>query len=195
MKKRVLLISGISGAGKDWLVNKLSTETFEKVRTSTTRTRRNEYDFYNFLSETEMDVVWPSFIQRLESAGYRYGASEEPLKEIHAKGKIPAMIVSPSGVYDMLDKLSDSEVDYEFFYVHIKSDEELTLFNMTARRKDETENVIKRILHTDVEIRYQFEEFLDFHSLNFINRHHNFEIADSSDEALEMICEHYGGEL
>ena len=75
--KKIFIISGFSGSGKGTLVNKIMEKRsdIKVVKPYTTRPKRSEDDFYNFVSEAEFDELEKNNLL-LESNtynGFRYG--------------------------------------------------------------------------------------------------------------------------
>lgn len=188
----MVILGGISGTGKDWIAKKLTSRRFEQVLTSTTRKKRNEEDLYNFISEEEMDKVFPSFIQKFESSGTRYGCSEKDIMSIVELGKIPILIVAPSAVMGMIERLQENVKKYSIFFVFIEADPEETFYNLTKKRGTTADEAAKRIFKMDVEINASFQDFLENYSYDFIKDGFNsFEIVGNSTEALEVILNKY----
>ena len=75
--KKIFIISGFSGSGKGTLVNKVMEKRsdIKVVKSYTTRPKRSEDDFYNFVSGAEFDELEKNNLL-LESNtynGFRYG--------------------------------------------------------------------------------------------------------------------------
>ena len=98
-ENKVLLISGVSCAGKDTIVDMLPSK-FQRIKTCTTRSARSEEekdDPYIRLTEEEfeMQVVDGRFIENERYAEYRYGTRIQELREIIAKKCIPVWRIDP----------------------------------------------------------------------------------------------------
>ena len=71
--KKIFIISGFSGSGKGTLVNKVMEKRsdIKVVKSYTTRPKRSEDDFYNFVSGAEFDEFKEEIdkiIRKLESS-------------------------------------------------------------------------------------------------------------------------------
>ena len=189
-----IILSGTSGTGKNWVVERLESRRFKQIKTHTTRKRRDENDYYHFLTEEEMDEVWGTFCQKFENGGVRYGCSEEDIMDIVRSGKIPILIASPSAAMDMFIGLGESANKYSFFYIHIDAHPDEAFYNLTKERKSSAIEIAQRIYDMDIVIQSSYQAFLDDYSLTFLNDgsgKNEFEVASNSLEALELIVEKY----
>lgn len=101
--KKVVLITGPSGAGKDTLVNSLPQEKYVRWRTWTTRAEvRNdevEIDPYVRVSreEFEEEIKKGHFMEYNEYAGNLYGTHKREAEEAFEDGRIPVLRIDPRG--------------------------------------------------------------------------------------------------
>jgi len=189
-----VVISGTSGTGKDWLVQKLGTKRFEQVKTFADREPRNDgKEFYNFVSKEEMDEIFPSFCQVFVSGDSRYGCREEDFMKIIKKGKIPVLILTPGGLTGMIEKLGKDAEKFSIFYVHIDAHPDEQMFNLLKLRKADPKHIADRTLKMDIEIKAAFENFLEEDSIDFLNTSvgNEFETASSSNDALDIIMKQF----
>lgn len=101
---KLLTITGPSGAGKSELLNLLCRDHgFERLISATTRPPRlgevSGKDYY-FISDEEFDQLRASgqLLQEASFNGASYGTTKQELSRITETGKVPAVIVEPSGV-------------------------------------------------------------------------------------------------
>lgn len=104
-KKSFLLICGLSGAGKTAICNEIlcRNSSFEKVKTSTTRPRRqdeSEIDdpYYRFnLAEFQETLSKGLVVEFTEYAGNFYFTRKDSISRIIDAGKNPMIVIDPKG--------------------------------------------------------------------------------------------------
>lgn len=100
----LLTITGPSGSGKTELLKMLSaTGDFEKLVSVTTRPPRpgevEGVDYY-FVGKDEFESMSSAglLLQEVSFNGFQYGTSADEFTRVQGLGKVPAVIVEPSGV-------------------------------------------------------------------------------------------------
>lgn len=144
-ENKVLLLSGVSGSGKDSVIDLLP-PIFQRIKTCTTREARpgeRENDPYVRLTEEEfeMQVANGLFIENERYTGCRYGTRVQELKEIITKKNIPVWRIDSKGASHVTDMWRNNDpilkdITPLFFYL----------------LPDKQEHLKSRIMHRDVEI-------------------------------------------
>ncbi len=103
--KRIIVLTGLSGAGKDTVVDELIRldDSFARVKTCTTRGRRagetEENDNYIRLTESQFAAKINNglMLEFVEYAGNHYGTDSSVIDTIAASGKTPILRIDPVG--------------------------------------------------------------------------------------------------
>ncbi len=129
-----LIVSGPSGVGKDTVVNLLDWAKFTRVRTATTRQRREgegEDDYY-WLSREEFEDLEGrgEFIETNQYAENWYGTWRVKVEEVMGGGKIPVFRIDPRGARHLKELQQEGERLFQgtrlvYFFVVTESEEEL----------------------------------------------------------------------
>jgi guanylate kinase len=148
---KVLLISGMSGAGKDAVIDKLP-DVFQRIKTCTTRKVRSEEmanDPYIRLTEEEFDlqVNQGLFIENELYPGGRYGTRIQELTEIIAKKCIPVWRIDPKGASHVAAMWKEDHPNIKNITPYI--------FYLVPDKK---EHLKTRILKRDVEIQTDLQK-------------------------------------
>lgn len=104
MSKSIVTVTGPSGSGKTELVHELcANHPFSKLVSVTTRPMRNgeiEGKDYYFITDEEFTEIEQrsGLIQATEFNGYSYGTTAAELERISALGRVPIVIVEPTGI-------------------------------------------------------------------------------------------------
>jgi guanylate kinase len=144
-ENKVLLLSGVSGSGKDSIIDMLP-PNFQRIKTCTTREARpaeKANDPYIRLTEEEfeMQVADGLFIENERYTGCRYGTRVQELREIIAKKSIPVWRIDSKGASHVTGMWKDNDpilkdITPLFFYL----------------LPDKQEHLKSRIMLRDVEI-------------------------------------------
>ena len=112
MNRRIVIISGPSGVGKDTVINawKSVNQDVERVMTYTTRKRRegerNGVDYHFVDERTFLKMARAGdFLEHKEVHGNRYGTPIEGLASIVNAGKIAVLKIDVQGALAILPKL------------------------------------------------------------------------------------------
>jgi guanylate kinase/archaellum component FlaC len=135
--KIIVSVSGLSGSGKDWFVDNLDPKRFFKVQSYTTRPHRGERETggYRHISEEEMSLIWDKMIQRFESDEGKYGCDESAFEDPLNKGRIPVIVVSPSGTSNLYKKLKNKFIIYG---IHLRINEDQRLKQLAEDRNGQS---------------------------------------------------------
>lgn len=107
--KKVVLITGPSGAGKDTLVNSLPADKFVRWRTWTTRAeiRRDELKSDPYIrvtrAEFEEEIRKNTFLEYNEYAGNLYGTHKREVNIAFSDGRTPVLRIDPRGALKFND--------------------------------------------------------------------------------------------
>lgn len=106
MNKKLIVVSGFSGAGKGSILKFLKERSdIEIVRSVTTRPQRNADDYYEFVSISEFEhrLAAGSFLEANRySSGY-YGTPLDSVKQIMSGGRIPLLEIDCNGYRQVLE--------------------------------------------------------------------------------------------
>lgn len=111
-QRKIIMISGLSGAGKDSIVDGLTSKAKElaRVKTLTTRERRieetEENDRYERITTGQFEdyLRKGQILEHTEYAGGFYGTKKGSIQEVLASGRTPVLRVDPRGASFYLDK-------------------------------------------------------------------------------------------
>jgi guanylate kinase len=125
-QRLVVLITGLSGAGKDAISNTLAqTGLFELVINSTSRREIREGETKHFPYRRIKDKKFKKMIKRgqllewVRYSGCFYGSSLEMVKEVLAKGKIPILRIDPKGNKNVLRLWQENSHLSEFRFISL----------------------------------------------------------------------------
>lgn len=155
-EKRMILISGLSGSGKDTIMEKLRQENsrIQRVRTCTTRRRRPE--------ESELDdpyvrIAYEEFQEKVrkgdvlefvEYAGNYYCTSQSLIDEVMQAGMIPMLRVDPVGARSFMNMWREKRSVFNktslfYFFIIPETFEELR--ERLINRGDEARVIAERM--------------------------------------------------
>lgn len=128
--KKILIFSGLSGSGKDTIVDRVmgDAKKFKKVKTCTTRLRRGEEsetdDPYVRITEEQLQTMMKdgSALECVEYAGNYYCSSVNEIQKVLNEDKTPLLRVDPQGAKFFLAARENGHrflKDFTFVYVFI----------------------------------------------------------------------------
>lgn len=101
MEKQIVIVSGFSGVGKGTLLKRVLQQLpdVELVRSCTTREKRNDDDYYTFLSDDEFSTLISenAFLEYNCYSGKFYGTPVNEVMRILNEGKLPVAEIDPNG--------------------------------------------------------------------------------------------------
>lgn len=163
----ILIISGPSGSGKSSLAHEIAKrkpETYEVVKSVTTRQPREEQEFYTFVSkETFMEMEKADAF--LESNFYQgsqnfYGTPKESVFRIQKEGKIPILDIDVNGRKQIIE----SDHGFDCLSIFVCAPAEI-LYQRLVGRSETHKSALKRIKAAidEIDISRDYDAFI----LNF----------------------------
>jgi len=154
--KRMILISGLSGSGKDTIMEELLKKNpmLKRVKTSTTRKRRaEEFEFddpYERISYEEFTsrVKGGDVLEFVEYAGNYYFTSKSAIDEIMNSNSIPVLRVDPVGAKTFMDMWRDGKHPFEdtaLYYFFIVPESLESLRERLVKRGDALDTIEGRM--------------------------------------------------
>jgi len=116
VSKFLLTLTGPSGSGKSTLERMLvETGVYERLISTTTRQPRDgeiDSNAYYFVSDEEFSkgMEEGKFVQTVEFRGNKYGVTKEEMQRVFDTGRVPVVVVEPSGVTQYRNALEGSDV-------------------------------------------------------------------------------------
>lgn len=152
--KKVVLITGPSGAGKDTLVNSLPIEKYVRWKTWTTRAEiradEKDNDPHMRVSREEFlkEVERGSFMEFNEYSGNLYGTHRREAEEAFEDGRIPVLRIDPRGAlkfnqfWEKGEHIFEYSTLYHYYIVPPTFDE---LVRRLRNRESDEDQIQKRI--------------------------------------------------
>jgi guanylate kinase len=137
MKRKLLVLAGPSGGGKNYMTDALVEkfpEVFEQLPQYTTREKRTpDENTYYFITDSHYDAIKSTLIARTEINGVRYGTVPS-MKE----DKVGIIIANRMGIDNLQEYLnmSNAVIDFEVFFLGIDS-------NSPAEREGRTKEYVE----------------------------------------------------
>lgn len=154
MNKKLLIVSGFSGAGKGSILKALKeSRDIEIVRSVTTRPQRSANDYYEFVSVSEFEHRF-AVGEFLEANKYTSGYYGTPLKtvlSVLANGHIAVLEIDQNGYRQVLDSGLFQRED--IFSIFIAAHAEDLLSRLMERGTENLTQIIKRLEMAVVEVR------------------------------------------
>lgn len=146
MKKQIVIVSGFSGVGKRTLLKRVLHQLpdAELVRSCTTRTQRNDDDYYTFLSDDEFSslISENAFLEYNCYSGKFYGTPVSEVTRILREGKLPIAEIEPNGFIQVIQSgYFDRTAIHSIF---IADDVDSILKKLLGRNSESKEKIISR---------------------------------------------------
>lgn len=146
MKKKLIILSGFSGAGKGSILQALKQNSnVEIIRSVTTRQQRSADDYYEFVSVSEFDrrLTEGEFLEvNKYSSGY-YGTPLESVRKVLANGHIAVLEIDQNGYRQVVD--SGRFMRDDICSIFISAHAEDLLSRLTERGTEKLPQIIKRL--------------------------------------------------
>ena len=145
--KKIIVVSGFSGAGKGTLLKEIVANhpEFELVVSWTTRSKRDEMDLYHFVSKEQFEEVQNQngFLETNNYSGNFYGTPRGEIERILAEGKWPVVEIDPTGLEQI--RASGYFAPEEIWSVFIEVDAYTLLERLHKRGTEEPEKIERRL--------------------------------------------------
>lgn len=147
MKENIVIVSGFSGVGKGTLLKRVLNQLpeAELVRSCTTREKRNDDDYYTFLSDDEFSTLISenAFLEYNCYSGNFYGTPVSEVRKILQAGKLPIAEIDPNG---FMQVTQNGYFDHEEIHsVFIADDADSLLNKLLGRSTESKEKIISRL--------------------------------------------------
>ncbi len=152
MNRKLIVISGFSGAGKGMLTQMLAArhDCLEVIRSCTTRPRRNETDHYTYLSEEDFLAMRKTgaFLECNCYLGRWYGTPKSEVRRILAEGKQAIAEIDYHGFFQILEHSALPREEICGIFVAAEAD---ALYHRLNARGSESFDTLLRRLRTAME--------------------------------------------
>lgn len=174
---KIIALFGKSGAGKDYLLNRIinsNSEDFQKIVSYTTRPKRDNEEFgkdYYFVSEetfTDM-ILEDKFLEASSFREWCYGTPKTSL----SKEKINVGIFNPEGIETILFNKNDFEEKVKILPVFVDCPDKERMIRVLER--EESPDVM------EIFRRYR-KDLIDFSEFNFSGIQYSFNSLNDSDD-------------
>lgn len=165
MNKRIIVISGFSGAGKGTLVRQLlelnrkapvSSKLWISVSDTTRLPRSDGGDNYNFISADEYSNRTANgfYLEHNEYGNHGYGTPSKPVLAVLEHGNIVLLEIDYNGMVQVRDHFRNSDVSVTTVFICTEGNE---LFNRLYKRGDSPSEIKKRLSAARSEARHAGE--------------------------------------
>lgn len=166
LKKKIVIIEGPSGAGKDAIFNvlvKRYPQHFSHVVSTTTRAMReneSQGNPYNFVDDETFEQLVKNgdIFERTERHGTKRGMSQKAFEDILSSGKYPIKDCDKFGLQALKNIYGDNIIS---IFIHVPKEE---IEKRLKKRGDAPDEVKKRLDNYDDAIKQA--EFYDYHVEN-----------------------------
>lgn len=147
MKKQIVIVSGFSGVGKGTLLKRVLSQLpdVELIRSCTTREKRNDDDYYTFLSNDEFSILISenAFLEYNCYSDKFYGTPINEVTRILNEGKLPIAEIDPNGFIQVIQ--SGYFDRKEIHSVFIADDADSLIKKLLGRNTESKEKIISRL--------------------------------------------------
>lgn len=152
MNRKLIVISGFSGAGKGMLTQMLAArhDCLEVIRSCTTRPRRNETEHYTYLSEEDFLAMRKdgAFLECNCYLGRWYGTPKSEVRRILDEGKQAIAEIDYHGFFQILEHSALPREEICGIFVAAEAD---ALYHRLNARGSESFDTLLRRLRTAME--------------------------------------------
>lgn len=155
--RKMLVVSGPSGAGKTTLIRKFLEDnkgTYELVKSVTTRNSRGAHDYYFHVSPEKFESYPGGFLETNTYAGHYYGTPRAEVFCIWESGRIPVLDIDVRGFRQIKSKVFETELVSVFILVSGE-----TIYKRLLERGTETKESVIRRMRTAVQEIEAAEEY------------------------------------
>ena len=147
MKRQIVIVSGFSGVGKGTLLKRVLCQLpdTELVRSCTTREKRNDDDYYTFLSNDKFSTLISenAFLEYNYYSGKFYGTPVSEVTRILNEGKLPIAEIDPNGFIQVIK--SGYFDRNEIHSIFIADEADSLLKKLLGRNTESKEKIISRL--------------------------------------------------
>jgi len=165
-KRKLFVVSGSSGVGKNTLINQVlqrNSEIAFSISYTTREKRDGEVDgvnyFYVSKEEFKQSVLNDEFLEWAEFSGNYYGTKREAVKKTLSDGKDIILEIDTQGAIQVKDKMPESVL----IFISPPSYQDLE-FRLRNRKTETEESIAKRLDFVKLEIRNS--EYFDYRIVN-----------------------------
>lgn len=177
--QKLILISGLSGAGKTAICNEITrtNESFQKLKTATTRPRRPDEDkendpYFRFtIEEFKQSLEAGEILEYSEYAGNYYFTRKESITSLINDGINPVIVIDPTGSNFYMQKWIEEDpivANLKLIRLFVVPPSMETLKERLISRKDSAETIEKRISQSFEDVEHVAE--MDFIVVNESDR-------------------------
>ena len=146
MEFDILIVSGFSGSGKGTILKKLLSfhPELELIKSYTTRQKRNDADFYSFVTPEEFMSLRRAnyFLECNQYSGEWYGTPIHAVQSCVNKGKIAVIEIDSNGFRQIMGALLARK--YRVLSVFIVADADTIIKRLLNRNTENLEKILLR---------------------------------------------------
>lgn len=174
MKKEIIIVSGFSGVGKSTLLKRVlhKNASFELIRSCTTRKKRDETDYYAYMSVSEFEELKEAggFLESSCYSDKLYGTPVSEIERILASGKIPVAEIDTNRFMSVVE--NGYFTREQIHGVFIADDADSLLSKLIERQTESWDEIIHRL-----GISIEESKYVNYYDCIIINK--NIEKATS----------------
>ena len=146
MEFDIFIVSGFSGSGKGTILKKLLSlhPELELIKSYTTRQKRNDADFYSFVTQEEFMSLRREnyFLEYNQYSGEWYGTPIRAVQSCVNKGKIAVIEIDSNGFRQIME--SSLARKYRVLSVFIVADADTIVKRLLNRNTENLEKILLR---------------------------------------------------